>query len=615
MKYSLLRLSFVFFIVIFACSVDAQSVFAFPPTSVTLSNSSLSRGQTATVTFTFSYAPLSFTTADITAPNGSISNLAVTGNPLVYTATYTPTTDTVDSTNTITVRGLVAGTTYGGLASGASGVVYDGANMWVSGAYGSSVSKVTSTGATTTYSGTGNSPYSIAFDGTNTWTANYTGSSVSKISPSGTITTYGGLGTNPAGIAFDGTNMWVPNYSNDSVSKVSPSGTVTTYTGTGWGPFWIAFDNTNMWTVNLNGSSVSKVTPSGTITTYSLGATVNPRQIAFDGTNMWTANSGYDSVSKITPSGTVTTYSGLAGYPYTIAFDNTNMWTGNNNGTVSKIAADGTITNYYSVPILPRGMAFDGTYMWVSSINDSSLTKIIPMDAVSSANFTINSTGGRRDTAVTAPVAPVLALSNITGSSVAISGNTGSPNGITSAGFDYGTDESDLTQTRTFAGSGQIWLSDTVTGLSCDTTYTVRSFVVNAIATTRGDTVTFKTAACERTQSGSVQASTAPASRGRSAVATTAASTSVPTQTLKSLVFTRNLHRGMSGADVTTLQSYLNTHGFTIAASGPGAPGSESNYFGSATHAALIRFQIAKGIVPAIGFFGPLTQKAVASTP
>ena len=41
------------------------------------------------VTFTFSEAPVGFTPADITAVGGTLSGLAATADPLVYTATFT----------------------------------------------------------------------------------------------------------------------------------------------------------------------------------------------------------------------------------------------------------------------------------------------------------------------------------------------------------------------------------------------------------------------------------------------------------------------------------------------------------------------------------------------
>ncbi len=73
-------------------------------------------------------------------------------------------------------------------------------------------------------------------------------------------------------------------------------------------------------------------------------------------------------------------------------------------------------------------------------------------------------------------------------------------------------------------------------------------------------------------------------------------------------VFTRNLTLGAVGADVKSLQIYLNSRGFTIATSGGGSPGYETMYFGQATQSALVRFQRSNGIVPASGFFGPLTR-------
>ena len=62
-----------------------------------------------------------------------------------------------------------------------------------------------------------------------------------------------------------------------------------------------------------------------------------------------------------------------------------------------------------------------------------------------------------------------------------------------------------------------------------------------------------------------------------------------------------------TGSDILKLQQYLNTHGFTIATTGVGSPGHETNYFGAATFKALKKFQVAHGL-PASGYFGPLTR-------
>jgi hypothetical protein len=74
-----------------------------PTVQVTMSRSVFTAGLTATVTFTFSEAPIGFTVADVTAANGSLSSFTATGDPLIYTATFTPTANVTDLTNVITV--------------------------------------------------------------------------------------------------------------------------------------------------------------------------------------------------------------------------------------------------------------------------------------------------------------------------------------------------------------------------------------------------------------------------------------------------------------------------------------------------------------------------------
>jgi Putative peptidoglycan binding domain len=77
---------------------------------------------------------------------------------------------------------------------------------------------------------------------------------------------------------------------------------------------------------------------------------------------------------------------------------------------------------------------------------------------------------------------------------------------------------------------------------------------------------------------------------------------------------TRDLSEGSTGSDVMALQQYLNSMASTqIAASGPGSPGMETQYFGSLTQAAVINLQTSWGITPAAGYVGPITRAAIAS--
>ena len=83
--------------------------------------------------------------------------------------------------------------------------------------------------------------------------------------------------------------------------------------------------------------------------------------------------------------------------------------------------------------------------------------------------------------------------------------------------------------------------------------------------------------------------------------------------------FTSTLSPGFSGPQVKALQQWLNANGFPVNPSGqPGGPGTETEYFGAATLAALQKFQAANGLVssgdPAstgYGNFGPQTMAKV----
>lgn len=106
----------------------------------------------------------------------------------------------------------------------------------------------------------------------------------------------------------------------------------------------------------------------------------------------------------------------------------------------------------------------------------------------------------------------------------------------------------------------------------------------------------------------------------RNAFAAISASKSTATTTIRAQVasnapktpstfkFTRTLRRGMVGDDVKELQKLLNANGFPIALTGLGSKGNETTRFGIATQSALIKFQKANKITPAIGMFGPVTR-------
>ena len=72
-------------------------------TAITISNTALKIGDTATVTFSFTEAVTDFTTADLMAPNASLSNLSSRDIGINWTATLTPTATTTAASNVITL--------------------------------------------------------------------------------------------------------------------------------------------------------------------------------------------------------------------------------------------------------------------------------------------------------------------------------------------------------------------------------------------------------------------------------------------------------------------------------------------------------------------------------
>jgi large repetitive protein len=76
-----------------SASTETFTINLNAPSTVDISSDKINFkiGETATVTFTFSEAPVGFTGDDIDTTGGAISNLVATSNPLVYTATFTPT--------------------------------------------------------------------------------------------------------------------------------------------------------------------------------------------------------------------------------------------------------------------------------------------------------------------------------------------------------------------------------------------------------------------------------------------------------------------------------------------------------------------------------------------
>ncbi len=79
-----------------------------------------------------------------------------------------------------------------------------------------------------------------------------------------------------------------------------------------------------------------------------------------------------------------------------------------------------------------------------------------------------------------------------------------------------------------------------------------------------------------------------------------------PAASSAACTFTKALTVGSQGADVKCLQDYLTPKYFTNA-------GGSTGYFGSVTAAAVAAWQTANGVMPAAGYFGPVSQAKYAA--
>ncbi|WP_236180027.1 Ig-like domain-containing protein [Pseudomonas mosselii] len=88
-----------------AASVSVAIHETVPPTAtITLSDTALKVGETATVTITFSEVVTGFTNADLTVANGTLSGVSSSDGGKTWTATFTPTNNLTNASNVITLN-------------------------------------------------------------------------------------------------------------------------------------------------------------------------------------------------------------------------------------------------------------------------------------------------------------------------------------------------------------------------------------------------------------------------------------------------------------------------------------------------------------------------------
>ena len=265
------------------------------------------------------------------------------------------------------------------------GVVFDGANIWVSNRGSDNVTKLrASDGANLGTFEAVPLPEAMAFDGTHIWVASGAGGyGVTKLRASdGAFVSF--FGVDAKGLAFDGAYLWITRRDFGAVVKLAIGGELEDQFSVGTEPAGIAFDGANIWVANQESDSVTKLRASDgfELSTFDLntppqGDHPGPRGVAFDGAHVWVthANTG---VTRIRATDGQSLQFMVQNDPFAIAFDGTNVWvvnTGSN--TVTKLrASDGVNLGSIPVGIAPKGIAFDGTNIWVANSGSDTVTKL-----------------------------------------------------------------------------------------------------------------------------------------------------------------------------------------------------------------------------------------------
>jgi len=225
----------------------------------------------------------------------------------------------------------------------------------------------------------------LAFDGENLWVADVGGNAIIKLRPSdGTILAKYSV-PDPYVIVYDGANLWTTDCDGGTVKKIRPSdGTILGSFPVGSCVTAAVFDGANIW-VGAHNIVKLRASDGANLGSFDIGNTgSNPSQgIAFDGTNIWASNTGTNSapqqtVTELSPSGQILGTFTVGSAPEAMAFDGFSIWVCNNNsGAVSQLrASDGHTLGTFPVGSLPNGIAFDGANMWVANSASNSVTRI-----------------------------------------------------------------------------------------------------------------------------------------------------------------------------------------------------------------------------------------------
>ncbi|MBC7767118.1 peptidoglycan-binding protein [Arenimonas sp.] len=475
-----------------------------------------------------------------------------------------------------------------------------------------------------------NGPIGIAVDSVGSvYVADGTNNHIQKFTSDGTyITQWGSLGTsngqfnNPTGIFVDSSdNVYVADQINYRIQKFTSDGTyIMKFGSQGSGngqfiyPTSVVVDSLgNIYVNDQQNYRIQKFTSDGTYVSQwgsqgnGNGQFSQSFLIGIDPLdNIYVDDLANYRILKFTSDGTYITQWGSLGtgpgqfdHIDTVAVDNTgNVYAVNNNGDdrVQKFTSDGTyITQWGSHGSgdgqfnFPMGAAFDSSnnvyivdqvnyriQKFHFSVIDTvapSLTSFISVPSETSSNITFNTNES--------------ATATISYGLTSLYGATTSADTLSTSHTFVLTTLSPST-----AYHYQITATDTAGNVSTSSDQTFTTIALPIVATQS----VYLPRGSSSSNSNSIPLSLRPLNETVNSIYTTAH------------LFTQTLSLGINDTEVKKLQKYLNLKGFIVSRVGPGSIGNETAFFGSATRAALVRFQNANRIYPAVGFFGPITR-------
>jgi hypothetical protein len=190
------------------------------------------------------------------------------------------------------------------------GIAFDGSRIWTAnggdGTAGTGPVSIVTPGATIPWTRTNvsvgfNNLAGVLYDGANIWVTDVSAGTLLKLNSNGSVLQTVTVGSQPLFPTFDGTNIWVPNTSSVSVVRASTGAVLATLTGNGLNTaFASAFDGQRVLFTNVLGSSVSlwKAADLTAIGSFSTGGGTPPYGACSDGVNFWITMPGTNKIAR-----------------------------------------------------------------------------------------------------------------------------------------------------------------------------------------------------------------------------------------------------------------------------------------------------------------------------